>query len=145
MWLSLLRPFVQWAALHPTVPLALDCHSLAGGFSGQSRQIMEGLEERQDRGKQRRKLTAMPLNESCSKRQTMATLHIQPSKIFTYLPSFVFAFFHNLKVSLSHFKVSVHPLPRLWQPGEKRISLGKSERETEHYLIWAHRQHGKEK
>ncbi len=54
---------VQWAALHPTVPLALDYHSLARGFSGQSRQIMEGLEERQDRGKQRRKLTAMPLND----------------------------------------------------------------------------------
>ena len=49
--------------LYPTVLLALDCHSLAGGFSGQSRQIMVGLEERQDGGKQRRKVTAMPLND----------------------------------------------------------------------------------
>lgn len=84
---------VQAAALHPTLPLALDCHSLAGGFSGQSRQIMEGLEERQDRGKQRRKLTAMPLNDrSCSIRQTIATLHIQPSQLFTYLSQFCLPF-----------------------------------------------------
>lgn len=85
---------VQSAALRPTVPLALDCHRLAGGFSGQSRQIMEGLEERQDRGKQRRKLTAMPLNASRSNRQTIATLHIQPSQlIFPSLSAFFFFFF----------------------------------------------------
>lgn len=74
---------VHSAALHPTVPLALDCHSLAREFSGQSRQIMVGLEGRQEGGKQRRKVTAVPLND---REQTIATLDIQLSQLFIYLP-----------------------------------------------------------
>lgn len=48
---------------------ALDCHSLAQGLSGQTRVMLEGLEGRQNGGKQRRQRPAMPLNESCSNRQ----------------------------------------------------------------------------
>ena len=60
---------VQSAGLHPTVPLALDCHSLARGSSGRSDRSWKGWK------KDRTGASSLPcpwMTESCFNRHTIA-------------------------------------------------------------------------
>lgn len=81
----------------------------------------------QGRGSERKdkaKLTAIPLNDRDLLQQADNGHLAYPAKSTFHSSSPVLsAFFYNLKVSRSHFKVTDHPWPLLWQPGEKRNIL----------------------
>ena len=87
-------------------------------FSGQSRQIMYGLEEGQD-----------GVNKGGCSLPCPWTMVRRPPCIFTVSATF---FFFNLKVGLSRFKVTVHPCPRcdsqersahLWAREKQKLSV----------------------